>query len=315
MFDLRGKTALVTGGSYGLGPMFAEALAGAGADVALTARSAERLESVRAGIEAMGVKATAYPGDVTVEADVMRIVADTIADHGKLDVLVNNAGISDDRGLPSELFDTETFRKILDCDVTGLFMFAREAGKHMLERGSGSIINIASILGDGGSEGVTPAYYAAKGAVINLTKLLAVEWGDRGVRVNALSPNFFVSEMTRDFLVEAGTDIWWESRTPMRRLGEPEDLSGPVVFLASDASLYVTGLNLAVDGGFGAGRGAPQERPPFLKYNERQGIAQIGTPYPGLSKVREARRQAREASKAAGADAAGGDVAPGQPVN
>ncbi len=277
MFDLSGKTALVTGGSYGLGVTFAEALAGAGADLALMARSADLLEGVRADLSArFGRTVTAHVGDVTSDDDAARVTAEAVAAHGKIDVLVNNAGISDVRVIPSEHFDSEMFRKILDVDVTGLFIMAREVGRHMLEQGKGSIINISSIFGDGGCEGVTPAYFAAKGAVTNLTKLLAVEWGDRGVRVNALSPHFFMSEMTKPFLEQLGLNQWWSSRTPMRRIGEGPDLVGPVVFLASDESGFVSGVNLPIDGGFNASRGAWQVRPPHWDWNEANGPKRVG---------------------------------------
>jgi gluconate 5-dehydrogenase len=150
----------------------------------------------------------------------------------------------------------------------------------MLERGSGSIINIASILGSGGTEFVNPWYHAAKGAVLQLTRLLAVEWGDRGVRVNAISPGYVVTEMTRPLFEQLGMAPWIESRTPMRRLATPEDLIGPLLLLASDAGAYVSGLNLLVDGAFDASRGAWQIAPSHFEWNKDK--PQVGTPYPGL---------------------------------
>ena len=283
MFDLSGKVAIVTGGSYGFGPMFADALAQAGADIVLTARSVDLLEEQAEAVrQSTGKRVVAVAGDISVEADVINVVQSALAEFGHVDVLVNNAGISDMRGLPSEQFDTETFRQILEVDLLGLFIMSREVGRHMLARGSGSIINIASILGDGGGEFVTPAYYAAKGGVIQLSKQLAVEWADRGVRVNVISPNYFITEMTRPILEGIGMADWIRSRTPARRLGELDDLRGPIVFLASDESSYVTGVNLGVDGGFGASRGAWQMRPGHHYWNTANGQPMIGEAYEGL---------------------------------
>lgn len=282
MFDLSGKTALVTGGSRGLGVIFAEALARAGADIMLTARSREALEEQSSLLaDSTGRKVSAFPGDVTSESDVNAVVATALETHGQIDILVNNAGISDLRGLPSEHSETDSFRDILDTDVVGVFHFAKACGRHMLARGRGSIINIASTMGEGGGEFVTPAYYAAKGAVLQLTRQLAVEWADRGVRANALSPWFFVTDMNRPLFEMVGMAPWVESRTPARRLGSPEDLVGPIVFLASDEASYVTGVNLAVDGGMGASRGAWQIRPGHHYWNEPE-AAMIGTPYEGI---------------------------------
>jgi gluconate 5-dehydrogenase len=280
MFDLTGKTALVTGGSYGLGVVFAHALADAGADIAVTARSTELLESVKADIEAKGRKASAHTGDVTVLDDVQRVVHAVIAEHGQIDVLVNNAGVSDTRGIASENVDADTFRKTIEVDLFGVWNYAQAVGRHMLERRSGSIINISSMLGVGGSEYVNPAYHAAKAAVINLTRLLATEWGDRGVRVNALSPGYFVSEMTRVIFETLGLTPWVEGRTPLRRLGEDKDLRGPIVFLASDESAYVTGANLLVDGGYSAVMGANQFQVPWHLWNVP---SSIGENYPGMA--------------------------------
>jgi gluconate 5-dehydrogenase len=280
VFDLTGKTALVTGGSYGLGVVFAHALADAGADIAVTARSTELLESVKADIEAKGRKASAHTGDVTVLDDVNRVVSEVIAAHRQIDVLVNNAGVSDTRGIASENVDAETFRKTIEVDLFGVWNYAQAVGRHMLERRSGSIINISSMLGVGGSEYVNPAYHAAMAAVINLTRLLATEWGDRGVRVNALSPGYFVSDMTRVIFETLGLTPWVEGRTPLRRLGEDKDLRGPIVFLASDEAAYVTGTNLLVDGGYSAVMGANQFQVPWHLWNVP---SSIGVNYPGMA--------------------------------
>jgi NAD(P)-dependent dehydrogenase (short-subunit alcohol dehydrogenase family) len=244
MFDLTGKVALVTGGSMGLGLTFTDVLAENGADIAITARSAELLEENAKGLrERHGRKVTCHAGDVTSETDVARVVAEALEQHGRIDILINNAGISDLR--------------------------------------SGSIINISSILGSGGSEFVNPWYVAAKGAVLQMTKHLAVEWADRNVRVNAIAPAYFVTEMTRPLFEMLGMAPWIESRTPMRRLGDPEaDLRGPLLFLASEAASYVTGHTLFVDGGWEASRGAWQIEPSHFSWNKD--FPQAGSPYPGI---------------------------------
>src|SRR5437763_6797169 len=232
--SLKGKVALVTGGSYGLGVVWANALAESGADVALTARSAGLLEDVAAQLAETGQTVSTHPGDVTVEDDVNSVVSDAIARHGHIDILVNNAGINEPTGRSSEQTTSEHFRHAIDVDLIGVWHYCRAVGRHMLERQSGSIVNVASICGMGATEFANPAYHAAKGAVIQLTRQLAAEWADRGVRVNAISPGFFMSEMVREVLDATGTRVWVESRTPMRRMGEHYELAAPVVFLASD---------------------------------------------------------------------------------
>ena len=197
MFDFSGKTVLITGASYGLGEGFATAFADAGADLVLTARSKQLLEQVAAGCREHGAAVTAVAGDVSVEDDVARVVAAGIEAHGRIDVLVNNAGVSDLRGVAPERFDMATWERILSVDLNGAFMYLRDVGRHMLEQGGGSIVNICSIMGHGANELNVIAYTAAKGALRNLTLQLGCEWADRGVRVNAVSPGFIVTDMTR----------------------------------------------------------------------------------------------------------------------
>jgi NAD(P)-dependent dehydrogenase (short-subunit alcohol dehydrogenase family) len=229
-----------------------------------------------------GREVSTHPGDVTVEADVDRVVAGAISHHGKLDILVNNAGISDATGRSSEQTTSEHFRRALDVDLLGVWHYARQVGRHMLDRRSGSIINIASICGMGATETANPAYHASKAAVINLTRQLAGEWADRGVRVNAISPGWFMSEMVREALELTGTKPWIESRSPMRRMGDHHELSGPLVFLASDAASYVTGINLAVDGGYSAMIGAAQLQAPWQLWNRPGPISPDGL-YSGIT--------------------------------
>lgn len=281
MFDFTGKTVLITGASYGLGEGFAHAFAKAGADLVLTARSVEILEGVAEVCRAEGVKVTVVPGDVSVEADVIKVVQAGIANHGKIDVLVNNAGVSDMRGVSAEQFDMDTWNWILSVDLNGAFMYLREVGRHMLETGGGSIVNICSIMGHGANELNIIAYTAAKGGLRNVTMQLGCEWADRGVRVNSVSPGFIVTEMVRPAIEGLGMDKWIASRTPMRRIGELEEIVGPVMFLASDAASYITGHDLNVDGGTNAGNGYFQIPPIHFDWN-KDTAPRVGEGYPGI---------------------------------
>ena len=266
-FDFNGKTVLITGASYGLGEQFAYAFADAGADLVLTARSADLLEAVAETCRGKGSTVTVETGDVSVEDDVKRVVAAGAAAHGKVDVLVNNAGIADMRGVAAERFDAETFNQILSVDLVGAFYYARECGLHMLENGGGSIVNICSIMASGGNESNVIAYTAAKGGLLNMTYQLGCEWADRGVRVNSVSPGFIVTEMTRAALEAMGMDKWIASRTPMRRVGEAEEVTNAVMFLASDLASYITGVDLLVDGGTNASNGTYQIPPIHHEWN------------------------------------------------
>lgn len=268
LYRLDGKVALVTGCSYGLGVLFATVLAEAGADVSITGRSADRLAETIALVEKTGRRCISSPGDVTSYQDCEQAVQQTIDTLGRIDILVNNAGWADDRLIRSEHAEPEVFLKMVMTDLVGLFYMTRAAAPVMLRGGGGSIINLSSIFGDGGAENRTAGYFATKGGVNNLTRLLACEWGDRNVRVNALAPNFFLSEMTRSLLEDSGMAAWMRSRTPMRRLGELDELVGPLLFLASDASSYVTGAVIPVDGGYSAGVGYAQNPQPWDEWHE-----------------------------------------------
>lgn len=262
-FRLDGKTAIVTGASYGLGVLFADVLASAGADVVVTARSVDKLADTKAMVEERGRRCLAVAGDVTSFEDCERVVAETMKTFGKIDILVNNAGWADDRLLRTERVEPEVFAKMVNTDLVGLFYMTRAAAPEMLRDGGGSIINLSSIFGNAGAENRTAGYFAAKGGVNQLTRLLACEWGDRNLRVNALAPNFFISEMTRTLLEESGMADWMRGRTPMRRMGELPELVGPLLFLASDASSFVTGVVLSVDGGWSASGGYAQLPQPW----------------------------------------------------
>lgn len=281
MSDFTGKTVLITGASYGLGEGFAYGFADAGADLVLTARSVEALEAVGAACRAKGVKVTVVPGDVSIEADVIRVVETAVAEHGRIDSLINNAGVSDMRGVAPEQFDMATWNWIMSVDLNGAFMYMREVGKHMLASGGGSIVNICSIMGHGANELNIIAYTAAKGALRNVTMQLGCEWADRGVRVNSVSPGFIITEMVRPALEGMGMDKWIASRTPMRRIGELEEIVGPVMFLASDAASYITGHDLNVDGGTNASNGTFQIPPIHFEWNADT-APRIGEGYPGV---------------------------------
>lgn len=248
MFSLEGKTAVVAGASSGLGAKFAETLAAAGARVALGARREDRLAAVVERISGSGGEALAVPCDVTDEESVERLADAALERFGSLDVMVAAAGIAPQSGEGSET--TESFREVMDVNATGAWICARTAYERM--RGSGgSVILVSSISGLVAGDGPdSPSYTASKGAVVNLVRELGVRWAGEGVRVNSIAPGWFMTEMTSEDLTSPEGLAFVESRTPMGRIGSEDELDGAVVFLASDASSYVTGHTLVVDGGW-----------------------------------------------------------------
>ena len=244
LFRLDGKVAVVTGASSGLGVAFAQALAQAGADVALGARRVERLEETRALVEAAGRRAVAVPTDVASPDDCRRLVDAAMETFGRVDVLVNNAGVG--TAVPATRETPEQVRDVIDVNLNGCYWMAQACGR-VMQPGS-SIVNISSILGLTTAGLPQAAYSASKAALIGLTRDLAQQWsGRKGIRVNALAPGFFASEMTDQY-----PDGYLESqgaRIPVGRQGDPAELAATVVFLASAAAGYVTGQTLAVDGG------------------------------------------------------------------
>ncbi|TWS20121.1 glucose 1-dehydrogenase [Tsukamurella asaccharolytica] len=246
LFRLDGRVAVVTGASSGLGVGFAQVLAQAGADVVLAARRLELLERTRELVEAEGCRALAVACDVSDPEACNIVIARAMEEFGRVDVLVNNAGIA--ASVPATRELPEDFRRVIDVNLNGTYWMAQAAGRVM---GPGSsIINIASILGITSVLMPQAAYSASKAAVIGLTRDLAQQWGSRkGIRVNALAPGYFQSEMTDEMLADGVLDRYVVPRTLMGRLGKEGELNPALLFLASDASTYVTGITLPVDGG------------------------------------------------------------------
>ena len=247
MFDLTGRTAFVTGASRGIGQVIAVALARAGADVALAARSEEGLNQTAAQITALGRKAFVLPLDVTRQEDVNAAVAKAIELLGHIDVVVNNAGGSNFI-VPFLDLRMSGWEKLLRLNLDSTVYVCQAVGGHLQERGSGSVINVASVAGLSAAPGLVP-YGAAKAAVISVTKTLAVEWASSNVRVNALCPGWTATDLNRNLWDTPDGGAATVSSVPMRRWGRAEEMGGPAVFLASDASSYMTGQVLIVDGG------------------------------------------------------------------
>lgn len=249
LFNLQGKTALVTGGSRGLGLQMARALGEAGARVMLSSRKADDLVQAAAALKADGIDADWIAADCAREADIRRLADETIARFGHVDILVNNAGAT--WGAPAEDHPVEAWDKVMNLNVRGYFILSQHIAKHsMIPRKYGRIINIASIAGLGGNprELTLIAYNTSKGAVINFTRALGCEWGAYNITVNAICPGFFPSKMTAVTLEALGEEAL-AAHTPLRRLGDDEDLKGLCLLYASDAGKHITGQYLAVDGG------------------------------------------------------------------
>jgi gluconate 5-dehydrogenase len=247
MFDLTGRTALVTGSSRGLGRVLARGLGRAGAAVVLNGRNAEALERTRAEFAAEGIPAHACPFDVTDEAQVEEGVAHVERDVAPIDILVNNAGVNL-RGAFEEL-PAATWREVIDINLHGAFHVTRAIGRAMVKRRRGKVINICSLMSEGGRPSTAP-YAASKGALKMLTRALAVEWGRHNIQVNGIGPGYFLTEMTRHMAEDPKWDEWVKSSSPAGRWGDPEELVGTAVFLASAASSFINGQVIYVDGGW-----------------------------------------------------------------
>ncbi len=248
LFRLEGRVALVVGGTRGLGQAMALALAAAGADVCIAGRGPAGLEETAQAVAGLGRRASSCAADASDERQVERLIAHVLEAHGRLDVLVNSQGIV--ALAPSVEFDADEWQRVMDVNVKSVFLCCKHAGRVMLAQGKGKIINVSSVRGFQG-RAQDLAYAPSKGAVNQLTRSLAIEWGPRGVNVNAIAPTFTPTDLGGgSFLQDQAKREWVLSRIPMRRLGRLEDLFGPAVFLASDASDFVNGHVLAVDGGW-----------------------------------------------------------------
>ena len=248
LFDLTGRVAIVTGGGSGLGRQMAEALAESGADLVLCARRAERCEEAAAELSRSGVRAVGMGCDIRDPAQVDQVVRRATDELGRVDILVNNAGTA--WGAPPEDMPLEGWQKVIDVNLTGVFLMAQTVGRVMIEQQGGKIVNIASVaaLGGGPPELINAvAYHASKAGVVGFTRDLATKWAEHGINVNAIAPGWFPSDMNK-VLLDAQPDAYLE-RIPLKRFGGPDDLKGAVVFLASPASDYVTGQIVVVDGG------------------------------------------------------------------
>ena len=248
LFDLTGKTALITGGSRGLGLQMAEALGEQGARLVITSRKQAELDEAVAHLKQRGIDVMAVAADLSKEAAVAPLVDAAIRQLGQIDILINNAGAT--WGAPAEDHPLEAWDKVMNLNVRSIFLLSQAVGKQsMIPRRYGRIVNIASIAGlsGNGPDMQTLAYNTSKAAVINFTRTLAGEWGQYGITVNALAPGFFPSKMSRGLLEKMGDAA--AERAPLRRLGDDEDLKGAVLLFATDAGKHITGQTLAVDGG------------------------------------------------------------------
>jgi NAD(P)-dependent dehydrogenase (short-subunit alcohol dehydrogenase family) len=237
--------AVVTGASSGLGVRFAQVLDAVGARVVLSARRADRL----ADVASMLTNPVVVPGDMSISADRERLIATALAEGGRIDVLVNNAGVGHTVAVENETEDD--FRYAMEVNVTAVWHLSKLAGVSMVAQRSGAIVNIASILGQVASAPIKQAHYtASKGAVINLTRELAVQWARKGVRVNSLAPGWFPSEMTEGMDTDPGSKAYMDANLPLKRMGVHEELDGALLLLATDAGSYMTGTCVTVDGGW-----------------------------------------------------------------
>jgi gluconate 5-dehydrogenase len=250
LFDLSGKVAIVTGTSRGLGQYFATALARAGADLVITSRKLSALTEFKKEIESLGRKALPVQLDVLSQSDIENMVRLAVKEYGKIDILVNNAGMNIRK--PTTEVTQQDWDTVLDTNLKGSFFCTQAVAKEMIKRKYGRIINIGSCTCVFGMEGIA-AYSASRGAILSMTRTLAAEWGKYGITVNVLAPGWFKTAQNAVLYQNKDWVNYITSRIPLNRVGQPHDLDGAVVFLASDASEYITGQMLLIDGGFTTG--------------------------------------------------------------
>lgn len=250
MFNLEGKNAFVSGASRGLGRQFANALAKAGANIVITSRTLESLETTKQEIEALGRKCIEIEMEVLKEASIVNAVKRAEAELGPISILVNNAGCNIRK--PALEVTWKDWETVVDTNLKGAFFLAKEIAKGMTERGYGRIVNIGSVTSVAGYAGLGP-YGASRGGIKQLTMSLAHDWGDKGVTVNCLAPGWFKTEQNAKLFENSDWVSYIEERIPLGRVGRPDDLDGTCIFLSSDASAYVTGQTLLVDGGISVG--------------------------------------------------------------
>lgn len=251
LFSVSGQVVLVSGASRGIGRAIAEGFAQREATVIITGREPETLNQAA---QAMGKNVHAVVCDVAKQDDIHRLVDKVLKEHVRIDTLINVAGVN--RRMPAERLKVEDYDFILDINLKGPFLLSLAAGKAMLERKKGNQINIVSLNNDRPLKGVMP-YAVSKAGLGHMTKSLALEWGDRGIRVNAIAPGFVLTDLTKKLWSQPKMMDWGMANTPLKRLGQPEDMVGASIFLASEASAFMTGQVIYVDGGFGCGLAWP----------------------------------------------------------
>jgi gluconate 5-dehydrogenase len=249
-FDLSGKVVVVTGGGRGLGKTMALALADAGAHITLIDILVSQTKEVAEEILQKGKRSLVVKADVTKPREVQMMVSHVMKHFGRIDILINNAGIN--IIAPAESFDPKDWDRVLSINLKGVFLCAQAVGKVMIKQRKGKIINIASIAGMVGTPHHAVAYNSSKAGVIHLTRALAIEWGKYNIHVNAIAPGIIETDLTRERLKNKEYYHYWIDRTPLRRIGQPEDLIGAVIYLASEASDWLTGQAIVIDGGYTA---------------------------------------------------------------